>query len=1241
MSIRDDETWHRLLVWTRGQTPSERLAAQLLLDEGFTDLDPSHPLGGPDGGKDAVACRGGRTWVMAVYFPRDQQPFADIRKKFVADFRGVGRNAADGMVFVTNQEISLSERAQLKASVDGPTELYHLERIAILLDQPRLAAVRHQFLLIDAQTAPQSGTVCMEGWAGRVFGSSLWTHVTNDVDLYQSHACVAAENAERLVTDLRQKLVCDPWLEADFSTRHLERIEWLWSERPPELSAAEAAILVLLPFLRQANTVRFATEHLEVNPAQLGRRSEDTASSRSFGVFTDSHDVLVHRTRLRPGSEAPIGWWLFHRWLSQQESIVDPVRIAQLLRDIGAPLSDLGETFAVERVSSLLHGLRLGTGVCHPEYLAALPFDDHIRAPGRQRLRTQRLALISALACTAAIEATALPDVVGQHLGIPDAVDPASVLATLDEAVWGGSHELPVLRAACHHEAVVEGLREYTESADELLHDVRQLVRERITQPMPELPTRLSADGVGPAAGTFDGWAKFRLDQHRVRDLLMGVQLYKDPDLAVRELYQNALDACRYRAARTEYLNRTQPADYSYVGAISFVQGSEGGREYLECTDNGIGMGENELRGVFSNAGARFPGQTEFRREWAAWKHLDPPIPFHPNSRFGIGVFSYFMLADEIRVTTCRLGLDGTPGQLLEVSIHGPGHLFRIVRLAECGNKPGTRIRLYLRGNLGGDNPWSCVDVLTRLLAVAEFETSAQRGEQTATWRPGELRLRPVITGGRFGLHASGAVAEWDDSPDGCQVFWCEHGGALLVDGLIVHPAQRRGVCAGRDSTLRGVVVNLFGAYAPEQLSVDRTELVDDMSDMVEKLLVDAAEELVASDSELPSYEWICTVADQSPVIADVLTKACINARRSLYFGDRQIDVARTGCLSSDRPFLTEVARITVQVAQARHGHADGVVAGEMLDHVVLWRLLAHRPNRTLDELTESCPELATFDAPRPPVPSDQILYADFPSDRMDYPHWRDESASKRSVLNDMVSALGCTVDEAESRIVEFGVSFDDDETFSQDEEDKPCSSLPEGASEADRMWFEETFSRETFVPPGPVKYFHVLELAERLDLHINDVVARLRCYGFNLNLCVPDTLTDVERRLLKPNIEWWYFPDNEAMPFAYIVVAAHRLHISPSELVTRIRSYGVKISCSELPENLTFDGALRLLKWDEREDGYLEHDRTISLYWLIDRARKEHASVGQVVDWLREMGIQLPALGDSIRSALARVPRV
>jgi hypothetical protein len=147
---RWDETWHRLREWTAGQAPSERLAAQVLLAEGYSGLDPSHPLGGKDGGKDASCEKNGDHWVMGVYFPRGQQSFSEVKKKYLSDLQGAFTNDAKGFAFVTNQELMLAERRELADKSNGlKVELYHLERLTALLDSPVLAATRKQFLGID------------------------------------------------------------------------------------------------------------------------------------------------------------------------------------------------------------------------------------------------------------------------------------------------------------------------------------------------------------------------------------------------------------------------------------------------------------------------------------------------------------------------------------------------------------------------------------------------------------------------------------------------------------------------------------------------------------------------------------------------------------------------------------------------------------------------------------------------------------------------------------------------------------------------------------------------------------------------------------------------------------------------------------------------------------------------------------------------------------------------------------
>jgi len=147
-----DETWNRLLNWTKGQKASERLGGHILKFEGYISIDPSHPLGGPDQQKDIIYTLNNKKWVAACFFPRGQKSFKTIKSKFLNDIKGVLKNGADGISFITNQEIKLAERDVLKTITekDGiELELFHLERIAQILDNPAFYGIRLEFLDIE------------------------------------------------------------------------------------------------------------------------------------------------------------------------------------------------------------------------------------------------------------------------------------------------------------------------------------------------------------------------------------------------------------------------------------------------------------------------------------------------------------------------------------------------------------------------------------------------------------------------------------------------------------------------------------------------------------------------------------------------------------------------------------------------------------------------------------------------------------------------------------------------------------------------------------------------------------------------------------------------------------------------------------------------------------------------------------------------------------------------------------
>jgi hypothetical protein len=144
-----NETWRTLREWIKGSAAAERLAALILKADGFSSIDPSHPLGGPDGIKDILCAKEGKRWVAGAYFPRGQKSFSDIKDKFLSDSRGKDQNNVDAFAFVSNQELTLSERDGLRSALDFPVEIYHLERLSLLLNSPGLYGVRLEFLDIE------------------------------------------------------------------------------------------------------------------------------------------------------------------------------------------------------------------------------------------------------------------------------------------------------------------------------------------------------------------------------------------------------------------------------------------------------------------------------------------------------------------------------------------------------------------------------------------------------------------------------------------------------------------------------------------------------------------------------------------------------------------------------------------------------------------------------------------------------------------------------------------------------------------------------------------------------------------------------------------------------------------------------------------------------------------------------------------------------------------------------------
>ncbi|GAW67984.1 ATPase [Geoanaerobacter pelophilus] len=151
-------------------------------------------------------------------------------------------------------------------------------------------------------------------------------------------------------------------------------------------------------------------------------------------------------------------------------------------------------------------------------------------------------------------------------------------------------------------------------------------------------------------------------DVSKVIRSLGGTKLYgRRPELALRELIQNAADAVRARRALGELGQKE--------GEIEVALAQDGQVTWLHVTDTGIGMSRFVLTEVLLDFGNSLWDSEALRSELPGLAAQR----FCAVGQFGIGFFSVFMLGKEVKVTTypCSRGNDATSEQWLLEFGHG------------------------------------------------------------------------------------------------------------------------------------------------------------------------------------------------------------------------------------------------------------------------------------------------------------------------------------------------------------------------------------------------------------------------------------------------------------------------------------------------------------------------------------------------------------------------------------------
>jgi len=164
----------------------------------------------------------------------------------------------------------------------------------------------------------------------------------------------------------------------------------------------------------------------------------------------------------------------------------------------------------------------------------------------------------------------------------------------------------------------------------------------------------------GRAAGFIPEEVKFTSANTELTKLLIK-PLYGDyPEIAVRELVQNSIDACRERAFFEGAKSNEELDKYSVKAEV--VNNTDG-TTTLKVSDTGMGMTLDVLKRYFLNAGSSFRTSLAWKKEFADNKAKSEVLR---SGRFGVGALAAFLVADdptEIRLSVKTRHVKAKPNE--------------------------------------------------------------------------------------------------------------------------------------------------------------------------------------------------------------------------------------------------------------------------------------------------------------------------------------------------------------------------------------------------------------------------------------------------------------------------------------------------------------------------------------------------------------------------------------------------
>ncbi|WP_340122317.1 HD domain-containing protein [Methylobacter svalbardensis] len=170
--------------------------------------------------------------------------------------------------------------------------------------------------------------------------------------------------------------------------------------------------------------------------------------------------------------------------------------------------------------------------------------------------------------------------------------------------------------------------------------------------------------------------------------LLVGPLYDYKPAVGVRELIQNAVDACKELSDLASHQSSINTQSHQEPDIILSIHENNDGAGWITITDKGVGMTLDTITKYFLIAGASFRNSDLWKRQ-----HTDESgqTRVMRGGRFGVGALASFLLGEEIEVTTRAFDRPETEGIEFKARIDEP-----IIELRRCVAPVGTSVKIWV-----------------------------------------------------------------------------------------------------------------------------------------------------------------------------------------------------------------------------------------------------------------------------------------------------------------------------------------------------------------------------------------------------------------------------------------------------------------------------------------------------------------------------------------------------------------